>query len=83
MSGQAVYRQQPSTAVWGGVTGGPNAPTTPGQSSGWLVARRQPSIAVWGGIAAVSNVPLVPPGVLVTGDYDGKSWWKKRWILGM
>ena len=80
MSGWAVYRRQPSTAVFGGIAVSPLV--SPGQASGWLVVRRQPSTAVWGGLAAFSNVvPVVAaPGGIVA-DYDGKTWWKKKWIL--
>ena len=50
--------------------------------SGWFIARRQPSDAVWGGImAAPPAVPAIAVTALMTGDYDSKTWWKKRWIL--
>jgi hypothetical protein len=81
VSGWVIARRQPSTAVWGGIAAPPPAaaPVQSGPFLGWVIIRRQPSRAMWRSQAGPQ--PGRPAAAVITGDYDGKTWWKKRWIL--
>lgn len=82
MSGWAVYRQQPSAAVWGGVAAVSNVPVFAAvSSSGWAVYRFQPSTAVWGGIAAISNIAPSAAGITPGGFQDRRPGYLKKRIL--
>jgi len=87
VGGWLVARSQPSTAVWGGIaaSGVPVfvAVPAPRQQPGPAPRRRPARAYVQFRPVATVNAPAAPVtrGRLVTADYDGKSWWKKRWIL--
>ena len=82
MSGWVIIRRQPSSAVWGGIAG--PVPVAAAGINGTVPPllprrRRPPGRVVWRGQAA--PLPRAAAGLLMTGDYDGKTWWKKRRIL--
>jgi hypothetical protein len=90
--GWLIARTVPNAAVWGGAAAAapaavfvavPAPRQQPGPARRRIPARAYVRFTPVAGLNAAPVPPVTGRGRLGVADYDGKSWWKKRRILGL